>query len=128
MIKSYSADFETTTDPNDCRVWAWGIINIDDLNEKYVGNNIETFMLQCQDLGTCDIYFHNLRFDSQFIIYWMLTNKFEFSSNSMELEPLEFSLLMNGSNTMYNLKVCFKAFTNKKGKYIRQCVTFKETL
>lgn len=128
MIKSYSADFETTTDPNDCRVWAWGITNIDNLNEKYVGNNIETFMLKCQDLGCCDIYFHNLRFDSQFIIYWMLTHKFEFSSNSMELEPLEFSLLMNGSNAMYNLKVCFKAFTSKKGKYIRQCVTFKDSL
>ena len=24
----YMADFETTTDESDCRVWAWGLVNI----------------------------------------------------------------------------------------------------
>ena len=29
----FVADFETTTDVDDCRVWAWGIINITDLTD-----------------------------------------------------------------------------------------------
>ena len=128
MIKSYTADFETTTDKEDCRVWAWGIMNIDDVSEKYAGNLIETFMLKIQDLGTCDIYFHNLRFDSQFIIYWLMTNGFEYAQNSLGLNPMEFTLLMNGNNAMYSMKICFKAFTAKNGKYIRQIVTIKDSL
>lgn len=27
-MSRYTADFETTTDPNDCRVWAYGICEI----------------------------------------------------------------------------------------------------
>ena len=88
MIKSYTADFETTTDPNDCRVWAWGIMNINNINEKYTGNNIETFLMQVQDLCCCDMYLHNLRFDSQFIIYWLLTNGFTCVDGSNDLDPM----------------------------------------
>ena len=32
MIKSYTADFETTTNPDDLRVWAWGVSDIDKPN------------------------------------------------------------------------------------------------
>ena len=28
MANIYAADFETTTDPDDCRVWTWGTYNI----------------------------------------------------------------------------------------------------
>ena len=34
MKKRYTADFETTPDPIDCRVWAWSICNIDDVNDS----------------------------------------------------------------------------------------------
>lgn len=128
MIKSYTADFETTTDPNDCRVWAWGIMNINNINEKYTGNNIETFLMQVQDLCCCDMYFHNLRFDSQFIIYWLLTNGFTCVDGSNDLDPMQFSILMNGTNAMYSLKVCFKRFTDKKGRTVKKYVTFKDSL
>jgi len=30
--KKFACDFETTTDPNDCRVWAYGVMEIG--NEK----------------------------------------------------------------------------------------------
>ena len=32
-MNRYAADFETTTDPDDCRVWAWGLYNIE--TEKF---------------------------------------------------------------------------------------------
>lgn len=32
-MKRFTADFETTTDPKDCRVWAWGVCEVG--NEDY---------------------------------------------------------------------------------------------
>ncbi len=127
MTKAYTADFETTTDKNDCRVWAWCIVNINNINEVYYGNNISTFILQIQDLSSCDIYFHNLKFDSQFIIYWLLTNGFE-CSTSDELEPQQFNTLINASNQIYKMSICFKSFINKKGKEIFKTVNIKDSL
>ena len=31
-MKKYVADFETTTLPEDCRVWAYAIVDIEDIN------------------------------------------------------------------------------------------------
>lgn len=44
-MKLYTADFETTTEEEDCRVWAYGICEIEKpyCNFTY-GNNIEDFM------------------------------------------------------------------------------------
>ena len=43
-LKSYSCDFETTTDPNDCRVWAVGIIEIEPtFSNYYESNDIDYF-------------------------------------------------------------------------------------
>lgn len=125
--KSYTADFETTTDKEDCRVWAWCIVSIDNFDERYFGNNIQTFILQVQELGKCDIYFHNLKFDSQFIIYWLLKNDFEYSCEK-QLNGLEFNTLINSSNQIYSLEVCFKVGTSKTGKEYRRNVTFKDSL
>lgn len=40
----WSCDFETTTDPEDCRVWAWVAINIYDNTKRVYGNSISTFI------------------------------------------------------------------------------------
>lgn len=127
MTRSYTADFETTTDKNDCRVWAWCIVNVDNIEEVYYGINISTFILQIQDLANCDIYFHNLKFDSQFIIYWLLTNGFEYSIDD-ELHPCEFNTLINASNQIYSMSICFKSYINKKGKEVLKKVTIKDSL
>ncbi len=58
----YVADFETTTDPNDCRVWGYGLMSVDNHDHYVIDNNIDSFMEYCQQLKS-DIYFHNLRFD-----------------------------------------------------------------
>lgn len=38
----YSCDFETTTDPQDCRVWVWGAYEIN-TKEFHHGNNIGSY-------------------------------------------------------------------------------------
>lgn len=61
--KKYSCDFETTTDENDCRVWAYGICEVGDVNNFIYGNNINDFMSWCEKNTGSILYFHNLKFD-----------------------------------------------------------------
>ena len=41
---NFTADFETTTDIDDCRVWAYAICEIGDTNNFIYGNSIEGFI------------------------------------------------------------------------------------
>lgn len=86
--KEYTADFETTTNPLDCRVWAWCIVDVDNFSNKYFGNNINTFMKQVYDLSPCKMDFHNLRFDSQFIIYWLLQQGYKFIADTKYMRSM----------------------------------------
>jgi len=72
----FAADFETTTDPENCRVWLWGIRDIgnDDIIAR--GNSISSFIDSALP-GT--YYFHNSSFDLAFIMdYLMREMKYEF--------------------------------------------------
>ena len=65
----YVADFETTTDPKDCRVWAYAICDINEPEKINIGINMESFMNWCNWKGNNDtVFFHNLKFDGGFII------------------------------------------------------------
>ncbi|ARM70154.1 DNA polymerase [Bacillus phage Harambe] len=78
--KIYSCDFETTTDVNDCRVWAYGLMEIDGKFENYKeGNNIDEFM-EWTEQEQGDLYFHNLRFDGEFIVNWLLHKGYRFNN------------------------------------------------
>ena len=59
----FSADFETTTDLNDCRVWAYALSNIENPKEFYYGNSIEGLMDFCSGKNNYTLYFFNLKFD-----------------------------------------------------------------
>ena len=50
----YTADFETTTDENDCRVWAWAILSLDE-KEYYTGTSIANFMETTKILNNPEI-------------------------------------------------------------------------
>ena len=87
-IRRYSADFETTSYSqylidNETRVWCWGIQLVEEnatLDTVHVGKSINEFMSYCEELGTeqTQVYFHNLKFDGQFIISWLAFNGFEY--------------------------------------------------
>ena len=62
------ADFETTTDPADCRVWAWAVCFVDDIEHVYYGEDIESFLLFCSREPSLMAYFHNLAFDGRFLV------------------------------------------------------------
>lgn len=96
----YSCDFETTTDINDCRVWAWCAIEIN-TEAEYYGNSIESFIEWCK-ASKKTLYFHNLKFDGEFLLAYLLTKGYEYSKEK-ELKVHEFSTLINEMGQFYQL-------------------------
>lgn len=66
------ADFETTTDASDCRVWLWGSVN-EDCSDFHHGTTIDEWIQHAGEIGGVH-YFHNLAFDGAFILDWLLNN------------------------------------------------------
>ena len=113
-MKWYTADFETTTEPENCHVWLWSICDTD-LKQRQ-GNSVHTFLQQCFKLAPCSIWFHNLRFDSQFIVSYLLLNGYKYSRDK---EPLTFNCLVNSTNQIYSLEIIKKVYiSNGRKKYI----------
>lgn len=112
-MKKYVSDFETTTDVEDCRVWGYGICNIDDISDTRVGNSIDDFMEWCSTENKI-VYFHNLKFDGEFIISWLFKHGFKYSE-----EPLDntFSTVVSSVGQFYVIEVIF-AKKNKKYKKV----------
>lgn len=108
----YSCDFETTTDAEDCRVWAWIAIDIFNTENRIYGNCIDTFLDFCSTSDkTC--YFHNLKFDGSFIIDYLLKSGFELNKDKKTLEPMQFNTLISDKGYFYTMCVKFYGTQNK---------------
>ena len=104
----YTADFETTTDDNDCRIWAYALCNIDDPTEFHYGTTFEEFMDFCSnEANNYTLYFHNLKFDGSFIISWLLHNGFEYVSDKRERRNNTFTTLITDRGQFYAIEVYF---------------------
>lgn len=107
----YTADFETTTDPADCRVWAYGICEIGNPDNFTYGNDINGFMKWANELGKATVYFHNLKFDGEFILCWLFENGFKYVDRR-DLEKNTFTTLISDKGQFYSMEICFE----RKGK------------
>lgn len=112
LMKCYVADFETTTDPADCRVWAWGAAAVD---EPYMatfefGNSIESFMEWCEDHANCRVYFHNLGFDGAFILDHIERNGWEWREDDKKPGSRFYTTLIGDSNQFYDVTLYFNKF------------------
>ena len=71
-MKRYTADFETTVNTEKTEVWAAALIDLDaecHPDNVSVVNNIHSFFDMIYEIGeNSTIYFHNLKFDGNFII------------------------------------------------------------
>lgn len=107
-MKRFTADFETTTwEHAKTRVWAWAICSIENENID-IGDNIDRFMERCKNEKNAVFYFHNLKFDGEFIIYWLLINNFEFVRNKKDIKDLSFTTLINDVGQFFQIVVYFK--------------------
>lgn len=103
----FTADFETTTDTEDCRVWAYCLCNIDNWKEKIYGNCIEDFLGWCEFNPDNILYFHNLKFDGEFILSYLLKNGWTHTTERKFYRKKEFSTLISDKGMFYSIKLCF---------------------
>lgn len=105
----YCADFETITNPDDCRVWAYAIAEVGNINNFHYGNSLDEFMEFIEN-NQAIYYFHNLKFDGEFIIHWLLNHGFKYSKKPQEKE---FSTLISRMGQFYSIEIVYKR--RKKG-------------
>lgn len=111
-----SADFETTTRADDCRVWAWGYCDIDEPEDVKLGNSLDTFMEELKWNGGT-FYFHNLKFDGNFILYWLFRNGYKYNPDSRNLNPKTFCTLISDMGSWYTITIqmaCLPTGESKK--------------
>lgn len=99
------ADFETTTDTGE--VWSAAFSQVGKKAE-YVSilGSIDEFMntFLRKTWANNLVYFHNLKFDGNFIINWLLDNGYEFTEN-YQLGDNQFSCIVSTMGSYYAIKV-----------------------
>lgn len=106
-MKFYTADFETTTDIDDCRVWAFSICDIDNPDDVIFGNSIEGFLDWCKENKRTRLYFHNLAFDGAFIIDYLEKHGWTWVNKREEYGINTYTTLISDMNLVYNIKLYF---------------------
>lgn len=105
----YSADFETTTDIEDCRVWAWALAEVGNTENVIYGNSIDSLFEFCRknDKHTT-LYFHNLKFDGEFILAWLFRNGYEHieGDRKVAFKEKSFKTLISDMDQFYSIEIC----------------------
>lgn len=110
----YSADFETTTNPDDCRVWAWASCEVSKNPELYsIGNSIEGFYKWAINEHNPIIYFHNAKFDTDFIMNYLFRIGYKWVESIKYIKEKEFTTLISDDGKFYSMSICSKGFPNK---------------
>ena len=112
--RKFTCDFETTTDPNDCRVWAYALCEIGHPDNFIYGNSIYQLMDWCANQkDNVTLYFHNLKFDGEFICNWCETNSFTWVNSSKEAATDTYTTLITNMGAWYSIEIYFEV----KGKH-----------
>lgn len=92
---SYACDFESLVLTKEqieagmrTYVWAWGCCKVYD-NDNYdvvIGTSIDSFMEYVKTLHKPVLFFHNLKFDGSFIVWWLLKNGYKWSKKKKSLK------------------------------------------
>ena len=121
-MKRFTADFETSTwEDNETWVWAWSLCEIENPENVDLGNSIESFFERIKKENNPYIYFHNLKFDGEFILYYLIKNGYEWVE-SKEKRNKTFSTLISDMGLFYSIEVYFEV-----GKKTKK-VTFIDSL
>lgn len=119
----FTADFETTTDPLDCRVWACGICSIDETHSFKYGNSLEWFIEFAKNNTGSTFYFHNLKFDGEFILCYLFEHGYKYVTDRKKLKTKTFTTLISDKGQFYSLEICFN-----KNEYKTEKITIYDSL
>lgn len=115
-MRSYTADFETTTDVDDCRVWAYAVCQIGKPDFVIYGNSIDGFIEWCSKAANCKVYFHNLAFDGTFIIDYLEKNGWKWVGSPNEAAERNYTTLIGDMGQFYSITLYFSK--------VRKCVIY----
>ena len=117
LSSCFAADFETTTDENDCRVWAYALCNVEDYTDFKYGNSLKEFFDFCSNPVTnYKIWFHNLKFDGVYIIDYLLKNGFEWVADRKDKADKTFTTLITDMGQFYSIVIYFKVKAHHTNK------------
>lgn len=102
-------DFETTTNKNDVRVWAWCVVDIADASVQGLDNSMESFFKYI-NFKNCALYFHNLKFDGEFILYHLLSTGWKHNDTK---EPRTFETLITDTGQFYSITLYWKKYNKR---------------
>ena len=82
--------------------------------------SLDEFMEWCEKHpdGNPKIYFHNLKFDIQFVLYWLLKHDFKHIIKTSERATKTFQTLISDKGLYYCIEVIFF----RKGKRVKRIV------
>lgn len=100
------ADFETLNFPDDCRVWAWACTSLHNIEKMQIGTHIEGFIEFVNNLRKkSSIYFHNLKFDGEFVINYLLHNGYEPVRDRKDLHYRSFTTTISDQGQFYAVTI-----------------------
>ena len=109
MSHKFAADFETTTQIDDCRVWAYSLCEIGKPDNFLYGNNIDDFIKFCANpKENYVLYFHNLKFDSEFIFNYLLNSGYTCIKDKKDRQDKTFTTLISDMNQIYSIEIFFE--------------------
>lgn len=116
-MRKFTCDFETTTDPEDCRVWAWAISEIGKPEHFIYGNELTDLMDWCSTRDdNIRLYFHNLKFDGCFIVNWLLEAGFTFITDRKFRDSWTFTTLITDMGQWFSIEIWFEVNGKKTKK------------
>lgn len=112
------ADLETTTQPDDVRAWAVCAVDIDTAETVFLDTNLDKFMEWLSNKNTV-CYFHNLKFDGEFLLSWLLNNGYKYDIDNRK-DAKTFTTLITDDGIFYSITVIFE----KKNKTYKKVVFY----
>lgn len=120
-MQSFVADFETTTTEENCYVWAYAICEVDNRDNVIIGTNIDEFMMWCEkQKNNVKVFFHNLKFDGQFILTWLFHHGYKHTTKDNEKASRTFNTLISDKGLYYSIEVIFYLNGKKVNKVVFQ--------
>lgn len=94
-------------------MWAWAACSLDDYKFKK-GIDIESFFNWMETLEGDTLYFHNLKFDGEFMLCYMLSNGYKHCTDRILTEDKTFKTLISDTGQVYTFEILFNKKKRKK--------------
>ena len=112
-MKKFVGDFETSTWEIDRTfVWAWALCEIGKEDNIQFGENIEDYIHTIAQENNAVVYMHNLTFDGEFLVYYLLRNGYKHIETKEQIETKTFQTLISQAGEYYKIVV----YLSKKSK------------